>query len=113
MKINTLDDVYNEGDNLPTVQPMRPVMDVDIYDLRRQIDQRETVKEYIKSEILRMQALLETMTHEIISLDLKLNEKGKPAGEPQNKRYLYSPEEVKQPRLTDGADNAVDAEIAQ
>lgn len=110
MKINTTDN-FNEGENLPTVQPERPRMDVDIYDLRRQIDHRETVKEFIKSEIARYQALLETMTREIISLDLQLNQTAKPAGEPHNKRYLYSPEEVKQPRLTDGADNAVDAEI--
>lgn len=113
MKVNGLNDVYNEGENLPTVQPMRPVMDVDIYDLRRQIDHREQVKEYIKSEILRMQALLDVMTNEIISLDLALNSKGKPAGEPTNKRYLYSPEEVQQPRLTDGADNVVNTEIVE
>lgn len=112
MKINTLDDVYNEGDSVPTIQPMRPAMDVDIYDLRRQIDHREQVKEFIKSEIVRYQALLETMTREIISLDLELDRKGKPAGEPTNKRYLYAPDEVLKPRLTDGADNAVDTELA-
>lgn len=115
MKINTTGN-FNEEPSLnllPVIQPERPRMDVEIYDLRRQIDHRETVKEYIKSEIARLQALLETMTHEIISLDLELNRKGKPAGEPANKRYLYAPEEVMRPLLTDGADNAVDTEIIE
>lgn len=113
MNVNKLDGVYNEGQNLPEVVPERPRMDVDIYDLRRQIDNRETVKEYIKSEIARLNVLLETMTREIISLDLQLNHKPKPAGEPNNKRYLYSPEEVMRPRLTDGASNAIEGEIVE
>lgn len=112
MKVNTTAN-FNEDNNVPAVIPERPRLDVCIYDLRRQIDHRETVKEYIKSEIDRLQRLLEIMTNEIISLDMELDKKGKPAGEPTNKRYLYSPEEVCKPRLTDGADNAVDADIVE
>lgn len=64
--------------------------DADIYDLRRQIEARQVVKDYVRAEILRLQQLLETFTHEIIALDLKLKDR-KPKGEPRNKRFLYAP----------------------
>lgn len=64
--------------------------DMDIYDLRRQIEARQVVKDYVRAEILRLQQLLESLTHEIINLDFKLKDR-KPAGEPRNKRLLYAP----------------------
>jgi hypothetical protein len=64
--------------------------DADIYDLRRQIEARQVVKDYIRTEIIRLQHLLETMTHDIIAIDLKLQDR-KPVGEPKNLRRLYAP----------------------
>lgn len=83
--------------------------DGDIYDLRRQIEARQTVKDYVRAEILRLQALLETMTHEIIALDFKLKDR-KPKGEPKNKRYLYAPGTAHQ--LGDG-EQAIEGEIVE
>lgn len=84
--------------------------DEDIYDLRRQIEARQTVKDYIRAEILRLQALLEQMTRDIISLDLKLCDR-KPSGEPKNKRFLYAPGSTYE--LKDGEDNSVETEVIE
>lgn len=84
--------------------------DEDIYDLRRQIEARQTVKDYIRAEILRLQALLETMTHDIISLDIKLRDR-KPAGEPKNKRFLYKPGTESNYQLGPGEAGAIEGEI--
>lgn len=81
--------------------------DEDIYDLRRQMEARQTVKDYLRTEILRLQQLMETMTHEIIAIDFKLKDR-KPVGEPRNIRRLYAP--GSQPTLGPG-ESAVDAEI--
>src|SRR6185295_6505895 len=102
----------NMGSKELKVVSEQPHMDEDIYGLRRQIEARENVKDYIRTEILRLQGLMETLTHEVIQLDLRLRER-KPTGEPRNKRYLYSPAEVMNPRLTDGAGNSVDAEVVE
>lgn len=95
-----------------TVVPESPRMsgDEDIYDLRRQIEGRQVVKDYIRAEILRLQALLEQMTHDIISLDIKLRDR-KPVGEPRNKRYLYAPGSTYE--LKDGEDNSIETEIVE
>lgn len=82
--------------------------DEDIYDLRRQIEARQNVKDYIRTEILRLQQMLTTMTNEIISLDLKLRDR-KPVGEPKNNRFLYAP--GTQHQLTDGEANSIDTEV--
>lgn len=92
-----------------TEQP-RMTGDEDIYDLRRQIEARQVVKDYIRTEILRLQQLLETMTRDIIALDLKLRDR-KPAGEPKNKRMLYAPGSTYQ--LHDGEESHVDTEIIE
>jgi hypothetical protein len=84
--------------------------DADIYDLRRQIEARQTVKEYVRAEILRLQALLNTMTQEIIALDLKLQDR-KPAGEPRNLRRLYAPGTEHQLSLDEP--RAIDTEIVE
>lgn len=84
--------------------------DEDIYDLRRQIEARQVVKDYIRADILRQQQLLENLTREIISLDLKLRDR-KPAGEPKNKRALYAPGSTY--LLEDGEAGSVDAEIIE
>lgn len=84
--------------------------DADIYDLRRQIEARQVTKDYIRAEILRLQQLLEQMTREIISIDLKLRDR-KPAGEPNNKRALYAPGSTYQ--LEDGEAGSVDTEIVE
>lgn len=84
--------------------------DEDIYDLRRQIDARQTVKDYIRTEILRLQALLESMTHDIITLDLKLRDR-KPAGEPRQKRYLYKPGTAGQYQLGADESGAIEGEL--
>jgi hypothetical protein len=80
------------GINKPTVasEPIRVENDEDIYDLRRQIEARQNVKDYIRTEILRLQQLLDKMTWEITAIDLKLRNR-KPLGEPRNKKYLYAP----------------------
>ncbi len=72
-----------------TEQP-RLTDDADIYDLRRQMEARQVVKDYLRTEILRIQKLMEDMTHEIIAIDLKLRDR-KPVGEPKNLRRLYAP----------------------
>jgi hypothetical protein len=84
--------------------------DLDIYDLRRQIEARQVVKDYIRAEILRLQQLLESMTRDIIGLDLKLRDR-KPAGEPKNKRYLYAPDSTYE--LKDGEENSIATEIVE
>lgn len=83
--------------------------DEDIYDLRRQIEARQVVKDYIRTEILRLQEMLNQMTNEIISLDLKLRDR-KPAGESKQKRYLYAPGTVHE--LKEGEGNSVEGELA-
>lgn len=83
--------------------------DEDIYDLRRQIEARQTVKDYLRTEIIRLQKLMETMTHEIIAIDFKLRD-CKPVGEPKNIRRLYAPES--QHTLNEG-ETAMDAEIIE
>lgn len=86
--------------------------DEDIYDLRRQIEARQTVKDYLRTEILRLQKLMEDMTHEIISIDLKLRDR-KPAGEPTNKRFLYKPGTAEQYKLGEGEAGAIEGEIVK
>jgi len=83
--------------------------DADIYDLRRQIEARQVVKDYVRTEILRLQQLLESLTHEIINLDFKLKDR-KPAGEPKNLRRLYAP--GSEHTLKAGED-AIEGEIVQ
>ena len=91
-----------------TEQP-RTSNDEDIYDLRRQIEARQVVKDYIRTEIARLQKLMETMTHEIIALDFKLKDR-KPVGEPKNLRRLYAPgTEAK----LKAEETAIDAEIVE
>lgn len=82
--------------------------DEDIYDLRRQIEARQVVKDFIRAEILRYQELLNSMTNEIISLDLKLRDR-KPAGEARNKRYLYAPGTTHE--LKEGEGNSIEGEL--
>lgn len=91
-------------------EPLRMSGDEDIYDLRRQIEARQVVKDYIRTEILRLQAMLGQLTNEIISVDLKLRDR-KPAGEPRQKRYLYAP--GTEHKLLDGEDNSIDTEIVE
>lgn len=86
------------------------VDDVDIYDLRRQIEARQVVKDYIRTEILRLQQLLGNLTNEIISLDFKLRDR-KPTGEPKNLRRLYAPGTEAQ--LSDEEESHVDTEIVE
>lgn len=90
-------------------EPLR-TEDVDIYDLRRQIEARQVVKDYIRTEILRLQELLNTMTQEITALDFKLRDR-KPHGEPRQKRYLYAPgtEHI----LGPGEGGAIEGEIVE
>lgn len=83
----------------------------DIYNIRRQIDQREAVKEFIRLEIARYEKLLEDITHEQMTLHLQLQSRGKPQGEPRKKRYLHSPESVGRVQLTDGRGNHIDPPI--
>jgi hypothetical protein len=82
--------------------------DADIYDMRRQIEARQNVKDYIKTEIFRLQQLLDTLTHEITVIDLELRNR-KPNGEPRNKKYLYAPGTTHM--LTNGEGNAIEGEI--
>jgi hypothetical protein len=91
-------------------EPPRMESDEDIYDLRRQIEARQVVKDYLRTEILRLQQLMEQMTREIIGIDLKLRDR-KPAGEPKNRRFLYAPDSTYQ--LEEGEAGAVDAEIIE
>ena len=88
-------------------EPLR-TEDADIYDLRRQIEARQVVKDYIRTEILRLQQMLETMTHDIIRLDMELRDR-KPVGEPKNKRMLYAPGSVYE--LKDGESGAIEGEV--
>lgn len=98
--------------NNPAVrsEPIRVDEDMDIYDLRRQIEARQVVKDYIRTEILRLQELLNTMTVEITSLDLTLRDR-KPKGEPNNKRYLYAPGTEHQLGIGEGG--AIEGEIVK
>lgn len=91
-----------------TEQP-RLTDDEDIYDLRRQMEARQNVKDYIRTEILRLQQMLERMTHEIIAIDLKLHDR-KPVGEPKNLRRLYAP--GTEAKLA-AEEKAIDAEIVE
>jgi hypothetical protein len=97
------------GEVKVVTEPVR-TDNADIYDLRRQIEARQVVKDYIRAEILRQQQLLEQMTREIIDLDLKLRDR-KPVGEPNNKRFLYEPGSTYE--LKDGEDNSVATEIVE
>lgn len=87
----------------------------DIYDLRRQLDQRESVKDFIRSEISRLQQLLDTLIQEQISLDMKIQSVPTPYDEPRQKRFLYKPGTEKKYQLSDGKqkpdDGAIDAEV--
>lgn len=84
--------------------------DADIYDMRRQIEARQVVKDYLRTEILRMQKLMEDMTHEIIAIDLKLQNR-KPLGEPTNKRALYAPGSTHE--LKEGETGTIEGEIVK
>jgi len=92
-----------------TEQP-RMSEDEDIYDLRRQIEARQNVKDFIRAEILRYQQLLEQMTRDIISLDLKLHDR-KPMGEPKHLRRLYAP--GTEARLAAEEESHVDTEVIE
>ena len=97
------------GEVKVTTEPVR-TDDADIYDLRRQIEARQVVKDYVRAEIERLQALLMTMTNDIISIDLKLRDR-KPAGEPRHLRRLYAPGSTYE--LKDGEGNSADTEIVK
>ena len=84
--------------------------DADIYDLRRQMEARQVVKDYLRTEIMRLQKLMEDMTHDIIAIDLKLKDR-KPVGEPRNLRRLYAP--GSQPTLTGDEESHVETEIVE
>ena len=95
------------GDVKVTPEAVR-TNDADIYDLRRQIEARQVIKDYVRTEVLRLQQLLEQLNNDIISIDLKLRDR-KPAGEPNNKRFLYAPGTTYE--LKDGEGNSVEGEI--
>lgn len=78
------------GEVKAVTEPPRLANNEDVYDLRRQIEARQVVKDYLRTEVMRIQKLMEDLTHEIIAIDLKLADR-KPAGEPQNQRRLYAP----------------------
>lgn len=105
-------DEFNLQVQRTTVESEEPRIrpDEDIYDLRRQIEARQVVKDYIRAEILRLNALLEKMTHEIIRLDLALRDR-KPVGEPKQKKYLYRPGTVHEYKLSDGLGNSIEGEV--
>ena len=84
--------------------------DADIYDLRRQMEARQVVKDYLRTEILRIQKLMEEITHDIIAIDLKLKDR-KPVGEPKNLRRLYAP--GSEPAPLDDEGGHVDTEIVE
>jgi hypothetical protein len=84
--------------------------DADIYDLRRQMEARQVVKDYLRTEILRLQQLMQDLTHELISIDLKLRDR-KPVGEPKNLRRLYAPGTEAQ--LAADEESHVDTEIVE
>lgn len=98
------------GEPKVVTEAIRVSDDADIYDLRRQIEARQTVKEYVRAEILRLQALLNVMTQEITAIDLKLQDR-KPTGEPKNLRRLYAPGTEHQ--LAVDEPRAVDTEIVE
>ncbi len=94
----------------PTVKTEQVNDDGDIYDLRRQMEARQVVKDYLRTEILRLQKLMEDMTHEIIAIDFKLKDR-KPVGEPKNLRRLYAP--GSEPTLIGDEESHVDTEIIE
>lgn len=85
--------------------------DADIYDLRRQIEARQVVKDYVRAEIGRLQKLLEDMTHDIIRLDMALKDR-KPVGEPRNLRHLYAPGTEGNVTLNPG-EGAIEGEVVE
>lgn len=98
------------GEMKIVTEPIRVSTDEDIYDLRRQIEARQNVKEYVRMEIIRLQALLQVMTQEITALDLKLQDR-KPSGEPRNLRRLYAPGTEHQ--LASDEPKAIEGEIVE
>jgi hypothetical protein len=100
--------ISGNGDVKVVTEAPRLEDDADIYDLRRQMEARQVVKDYLRAEILRLQKLMEDMTREIISIDLKLRDR-KPVGEPRNQRRLYAP--GSQPAPLDDEGGHVDTEI--
>jgi len=104
LNVNKLEKEVKVVTEQPRLSP-----DEDIYDLRRQMEARQVVKDYLRTEIMRMQKLMEDMTHEIIQIDLRLRGR-KPAGEPNNVRRLYAP--GTQPTLKPGESGAIEGELA-
>lgn len=89
---------------------LRTEPDADIYDLRRQIEARQNVRDYIRTEIDRLKVLDQQLVQEIIKLDLELRDR-RPSGEPGNKRYLYRPGTADQYQLRGPEGNAIEGEI--
>jgi len=93
-------------------EPIRMDGDEDVYDLRRQIEARQVVRDFVRTEMDRLKALDQQIVQEIIQLDLKLRDR-KPAGEPKNKRYLYKPGTEGQYQLRGPEGNSVEGEIVE
>lgn len=89
-------------------EPIRVDIDQDIYDMRRQIEARQNVRDFIRTEIERLKTLDQQLVMEITQIDLRLGNR-KPQGEPKNKRFLYAPGSTYQ--LGAGEGGAIDGEI--
>lgn len=98
------------GDAKVVTEQLRLNDDVDIYDLRRQMEARQVVKDYLRTELLRIQKLMDNLTQEIIAIDFKLMDR-KPAGEPRNLRRLYAP--GSEPMPLDDEGGHINAEIIE
>jgi hypothetical protein len=95
-----------------TTYPTDDGSDQDIYDLRRQIEARQTVRDYVRTEIDRLKAFDQQLVQEITALDLRLRNR-KPADEPRNKRFLYKPGTEGNYQLKAGEGGAIEGEIVQ
>lgn len=91
-------------------EPIRVEPDADIYDLRRQIEARQVVRDYVRTEIDRLKAFDQQLVQEITALDFKLRDR-KPQDEPRNKRFLYRPGTETQYQLKPGEGGAIEGEI--
>lgn len=109
-KIGT--DMVPRSKNELTSEPIRVDDDADIYDLRRQIEARQNVRDYVRTEIDRLKAFDQQLVQEITALDLKLRDRN-PQGEPKNKRYLYRPGTEGQYALGPGEGGAIEAEVVE
>lgn len=93
-------------------EPIRIDPDADLYDIRRQIEARQVVRDYVRTEIDRLKAFDQQLVREITALDFKLRDR-KPAGEPNNKRFLYKPGTERNVLLGPGEGGAIEGEIVQ